>query len=108
MNKKELLNLSERKWDNPSVYDSILLVPTGKKHDSEWMVIAIIGIIGNEPKEIAAYCDDICWKNIPNDGYSFRTDCFYPSGIIRIWVKERYQLEVGISISSTDVKVLMK
>jgi hypothetical protein len=75
--------------------------------------MAIIGFNEQQqPYEIAAYCDDINWlfedASLCSTRFrlpSLRTDMFYPSGIIHFWQNE-YVFEVGISISSTNVKAL--
>jgi hypothetical protein len=103
LKKKELLKLPQRKWDEIKRYHSILLVPTGRKHDSGWMLIALVGMNNNdEPEEIAAFCDDVCWVNLPDKEWEIRTDCFYPSGIMRVW-GNKGKFEVGLSLSSTSV-----
>lgn len=112
--KKELLKLPERDWSKSSVYESVMLVPTGRKHDSGYMLIAIVGVVDRQPKEIAAYCDDVCWAFPENlagykyDGFhnlSLRTDSYYPSGIMHIW-SNYYKFEVGSSLSSTDINLI--
>jgi len=49
INKNELLKLPLRKWSEESIYDGIIILPTRKKHDSGFTLMAIIGIIGDEP-----------------------------------------------------------
>lgn len=111
-NKKELLKLPQREWDTESVYDSILLVPAGTKHDSGYMHIAIVGIREGKPVEIAAYPDDISWvtPSSMRPGLSFplahmRTDCYYPSGIIRFHSTE-CDFQVSESLSSVDITLV--
>ena len=38
---KELRNLPFRKWDEVKTYKSIVVVPSGKKHDSGWALMYI-------------------------------------------------------------------
>lgn len=128
--RKALLALPHRKWDEESVYDFLWLVPTGKKHDSGYGLIAIVGHRwrgDEEPfREIAAVCDDVCWtmpKRHPygqgnfgdrrdNNVSILRMDCEYPSGIIRAWASgEHYfrgKFKVGASLSSTDVTLFVE
>ena len=122
MKRKELLALPTRNWQQTSLYDALYLVPTGKKHDSGYSLIAIVGIEGGEAKEIAAICDDICWSfptSHPYDGIRdglhrtvMRTDCEWPSGIMRVWASGEHYFrglfEVGHSLSSTDVTLIIK
>lgn len=85
LNKKELLKLPHRKWDDTEKrYNQIFLVPSGKKHSSGYMHIAVIGVYEEEKKdkyEITAYPDDISCSNFVYP--SVRMDCFYPSGVLR-------------------------
>lgn len=87
-NRKVLDGLPVRRWDAETTYDSLLLVPSGKKHDSGYHQIAIVGCEGSKPKEIAAYCDDIgvrvataspllAGKYLQS---MFRVDMSYPAG----------------------------
>lgn len=123
LKRKDLLVLPVRKWDLITEYTTILLVPAGQKHDSGWGLIAIVGCEKDVPKEIAAYCDDVCW-NFPHDhpynyigepGYShhpLRTDCHFPSGIMRFWGSSEQYFQaffrVGASLSSTDITLIIK
>lgn len=103
--KKDLLKLPER-VGNEKVYEQLLIVPTRIKHESGWARIAIIGIT-EDGAEIAAYPDDINWdfSEVPQIELAMRTDCYYPSGILRVW-SHRVKFQVGIAISSTDIKLL--
>jgi len=123
--RKDLLALPHRDWNKTTEYDSLYLVPTGKKHDSGYSIIAIIGCNKNIPIEIAATCDDICWGFPANHPYYnafletrgyrahiMRTDCEFPSGILRIWASgEHYfkgRFRVHASLSSTDVELFIE
>lgn len=100
--RKELLALPIRKWDSPSEYDSLLLVPTGKKHDSGWALISIVGVRKGEPVEQAAHCDDIGWQVVaPTDYEHLRMDCLYPAGVMHAWGRGKFV--VGASLGSTRV-----
>lgn len=114
--KKELLSLPQRKWDIETEYDFVLIVPTGKKHDSKYGLIAIIGYdIETKSAEIAVMCDDICWlfpngHPYGNTGPWIRTDMYYPSNIIRMWISIEHsykcKFKVGINLSSTYVSLV--
>jgi hypothetical protein len=111
--RKDLLSLPQRPWNQTSIYDSVLLVPTGKKHDSGFSLIAVVGIRDYEPIEIAAFCDDVNWYidamivcgtyTMPN----LRTDMLYPSGIAHVWCRKK-SFVVKESLSSTDIHVIQK
>lgn len=104
MTRKELLNLPRRKWNEVSDYNAILIVPDYSIHDSGYRLMAIIGCDEHwNPKEIAAYCDDINWisQEKTKPLFGVRTDMF-TNNIIRFhsnYVKFR----VGISLSTTDI-----
>lgn len=103
---KELRKLPRRKWDDIKCYDSLMIIPSGLKHDSGWALIYIIGM-KDDSLEIAAACDDICWKIPKAIAYDFRTDMYYPGGIVHVWSRD-YQFQVGCSLSSTDVTLIEK
>jgi hypothetical protein len=100
---KELRELPIRDWDNVKTYKSILVISSGKKHDSGWALMYIIGLdAAKNPIEIAAACDDICWKIPTPTDYNFRNDMYHPSGAIHFW-SNGHSFKVGASLSSTDV-----
>lgn len=103
--RKDLLKLPVRDWDKDSTYDSIYLVPSGKKHDSGWMCIAVIGLNKSKPVEIAAYPDAINWEIA--DTHDFRMDCTYPSGIVHVWAR-RHRFYVEDALSSLEIKLVAK
>lgn len=104
----ELLAAPDRDgWQGPTIYKSIYLVPSKKKHDSGYHLIRIVGVKEDGSLEGAAYCDDICWRHegAPNQyDYMMRIDMTYPGGIVRRWDWHR-KFIVGASLSSTDVTV---
>ena len=97
----KLLKAKARPWDKPSTYEALYIVPTRKKHDSGWMLMALVGRNGNK-YEIAAYCDDVCWDIQTRPEHSMHMDCTYPGGIIQCWDAT---FHVGMSLSSTHVRV---
>lgn len=119
LTRKKLLTLPNRIWNKISEYDSLLLVPTGKKHDSGYSLLAIVGVNQRIPVEISAYCDDISWVLPTEHPYytnnrSYRpsimhTDCLFPSGIIHIWAASEHYFDgrfrVHESLSSTRIEL---
>jgi hypothetical protein len=101
--KSELLSLPHRQWNNDSPrYDSLLIISTGKKHESGWAMMAIIGCRKLKPVEICTACsDDIEWK-MPVGQY--RSDCAIKSGALHIWTREG-KFRVGTSLSSTEIEL---
>lgn len=105
---RELRKLPQRKWDEKKIYNSIIVISSGKKHDSGWSLMYVIGLDCNrKPIEIAASCDDINWQIPQTVGYQLRNDMFYPSGAIHFW-GNGYEFRVGASLSSTDIHFIKK
>ena len=106
---KDLLKLPEREWDKKSIYSTICVVNSRKKHSSGYTIMAIVGMKNLQPIEIAGYCDDINWKIDTSEDFkmrpNLRTDMFYPSGIVHFH-QNGCSFEVGISLSSMDIKVI--
>ena len=103
---KELRNLPFKKWDEIKDYNELYVISSGKKHDSGWALMYIIG--KNEDEiEIAAACDDICWDVSLAKKYDLRNDMTYPSGILRYW-SNKFKFRVGASLSSTNVTLIEK
>lgn len=99
----ELKKLPVRPWDKETTYHSLLVIPSGKKHDSGYAIMYIIGCDEkNVPIEIAAACDDIVWKIPEKVDYDLRNDMFYPSGVLR-YHSHKYDFRVGYCTSSTDI-----
>lgn len=110
--KKELLQLPCRNWNDESVYDSVLVLSTGKKHDSKWGCMAIIGIVNGKPIEIASSCsDDIEWKvtEMKKCAYwligQIRQDCAFKSGAMHFWSREN-KFKVGCALSSITIELV--
>ena len=109
--RKELEAAPEREgWEGPSVYRSLYLLPSRKKHDSGYGLIIIVGRSADGSLEKAAWCDDICWRHQahPHEyDYTMRTDMTYPGGIAHCWGWNT-EFEIGASLSSTTVTVRYK
>jgi hypothetical protein len=98
----DLMKLPVRKWDDVNkTYDSLMILADGKKHDSGWGMIVIIGCISQNPVEIAVCCaDDITW----HFNQTHRMDCALPSRAMHFWcAKGKGKYRVGCALSSTDV-----
>lgn len=105
---KELRKLPFRKWDEVKSYNSLIVISSGKKHDSGWALMYVIGLDSSKkPIEIAALCDDINWVLPEIDMFQFRNDMFYPSGAIHFW-GNGFVFKVGASLSSTRIEMLKK
>jgi hypothetical protein len=116
LKKKELLQSPLRQWTNvDKEYNEILIVPSGRKHCSGWMSIAVIGVWvedGQEKYEIAAYPDDISYffpiRKIAEDLQltTVRQDCHYPQGVLRYHGDGIFK--VSAAVSSVDIHFLPK
>lgn len=99
LTKKELLKSPSREWNNDSpLYDQVLLVQGGTKHESGYMHQVIIGATRDPKKrdnvtyEICGYPDDIEFQFSDTrygerKEYAFgnvRMDCFYPQGVFQL------------------------
>ena len=94
----------------PSLYKHLLLVPSRRKHESGWTQIQVVGVKEDDSLELCStYSDDLMWY-VPQDfrrgGYeSIRTDCYYPSGILKMW-SNYFMFEVGSTMSSLEIKLV--
>ena len=114
--KAALLALPHRALgDAGQLYDSLLILSTGKRHESGWAAIAIIGVREGKPVEICTSCsDDIEWKLPPATAWGpnkeyligrFRMDCAVRSGALHAWARPG-QFRVGHALSSTDITLV--
>ncbi len=107
LNRKALKDLPNRK-EGETTYREIYIVPSGLKHESGYMQIAVVGKTTAGDLEIAAYPDDICWdmRKIEQsyDSTGMRTDCSYPEGVLHFWGRS-VQFIVEGAFSSTTIRV---
>lgn len=93
MNKKELLAVPKRKWDEELVAKCVYVIPSGRKHESGWAQMDFVAVTENGEKiGFGGVCDDVAFK-----GKGFRMDCLHPQRIIRIWNREPFIISKGIS-----------
>ena len=106
--KKELLLLPERNLNKESLYYTVLLVNTRKKHESGYNYFAIIGVNEDfEPIEIAGYCDDFrLGEDTLLKQSEIAFDCSM-SGVFQIHAKN-HKIGIGISGSTTYFKFIKK
>ena len=110
-----LRKLPTRLWseeETNTVYQNLTLVPTGKMHDSGYMIIAVVGKKLSGKEEICGQCsDDLSWiiPNMKNHNETMvpriRIDCLFPEGFIHIW-SNHYYFKVDYPLSSTDIKLV--
>ncbi len=112
--RKELMALPERAWDKPERYDTILLFPSKRKHDSGFARMVIIGCRDGMAVEIAVSSpDDLNW-HVPNmhDYGTFtlanlKTDCYLKNGGLQFWAHGK-QFLFTCELSSTDIYIVPK
>jgi hypothetical protein len=104
---KELRKLPLLPWNKGGTYDQLLFVNSGKKHESGWAIIYIIGCIDCEPIEIVANCDDIYFDDFLHSRRDLYFDMYYPSGILRLWGHD-IEFKIDHALSSTEIKPRIK
>lgn len=83
MNRKELLQIPKRKWNEELKGTcGVYVIPSGRKHDSGWACMDFVAEFrDNRPMvRFGGGCDDVSFW-----GHHFRMDCEHPSRIIHIW-----------------------
>ena len=105
----ELLKLPEKEITKVETYEWIIVVPTRRKHDSGWRLMALIG--GQkvwdhyEPVELIGYCDDINWKFPNNTNHDILHSDMTLSNCLRFW-SDHHKFRVGICTSSTTIEII--
>lgn len=93
MNRKELLAVPKRKWDEELVAKSVYVIPSGRKHDSGFTCMDFVArTTDGELVRFGGGCDLVEFK-----GEHFRMDCFHPSRIINIWNRNPFKITYDIS-----------
>lgn len=114
LKQKDLLSLPQKPFSEVHIYDSIIVCPTRKKHDSGWRLMALIGCKRiddySTPVHIIGYCDDINWRcetiMAIDTINSIRCDMTL-SNCIRFWSND-FEFKVGMVVSSTDIYISRK
>lgn len=113
MKRKDILALPERERDVETIYDSILIVNSRKKHYSGCAFIYIVWLDKDQkPIEVTKWlCEDIYWVIEPHDTdklnsgiTTLRTDRQY-NGCIRFH-SSLFKFKVGYSVSSTEITLV--
>lgn len=119
MTVKDFKNLPGRKWyEDIGKFDSLVILPTRKMHDSGFMCMDFVAVRKNEPICRLSGCSDVLhidgiggfgeWEldkgipsMIPPKGWSI--DCL-PCGLLRLFCLGRDgNMEVGVAVSSFEV-----
>ncbi len=103
----ELLKLPKRKWDEDSVYDTLILIPSRTKHDSGYAHINVIGTREGKAVEIASQCPDHLWFTELSElgAYSLSMDCIFENKLFQVF-SGGYKIWVGSGLSSLRIKLL--
>ena len=119
----ESLPLKDR-WDEYIECNSLIILPTRRKHDSGFRCMDFIAVKDNTPICRLSGCSDVIhldgiggygfnWAKkyssvpslIPPSGWSI--DCLSTSGLLRIWPNSGKMI-TGASLSSFEIYVLQK
>jgi hypothetical protein len=109
LTKQYLLSLPVRKFDEVSVYETMLLVPHSQHEESKYSWFAIVGLNNCIPVEIAAFCDVLRFdfSGINMGDYDFEMEMTYPENLTR-YFSTRFKFKVHQSLSTTKVSLVEK
>lgn len=117
LTKKDFLKLPHRSWDQSVECDSIVIIPTRRKHDSGYMCMDFAAMVGDKPICLLSGCSDVIhiegigglgddWLNkfggIPEKvrPSEWSIDCL-PCGLLRIFT--RNGMKCGPALSSFEI-----
>lgn len=95
MNRKKLLSIPKRKWDEIlNGVSGVYVIPSRRKHDSGWACMDFVAEFSDDKPMVrfGGGCDDVRFV-----GENFRMDCTYPHGIIHIWRWGRFSITHDVS-----------
>ena len=105
----ELLKLPEKEITKVETYEWIIVVPTRRKHDSGWRLMALVGgkKVGKyyKPVEVIGHCDDINWKFPENMNHNILRSDMTLSNCLRFW-SDYHKFRVGTCTSSTTIEII--
>jgi hypothetical protein len=119
MSKKELLEISRREWNEDiGIFDSLIIIPTNRVHDSGYTTMDFIAVKDNLPIKRLSGCSDVLHLNgiggygqwsgsIPTSRpvYSWNIDCLKKSKLLHIWcIGKRFK--VGEALSSFELFIV--
>ena len=119
MTRKELEALPHRKWNEDiGLIDSLIILPTRRKHDSGWRCMDFVAVRNHEPVCLLSGCSDVIniegigglgnnWRQkyggvpsvVPPREWSI--DCLYKSGLLRLFTNGK--IKVGIALSTFEI-----
>ncbi len=121
MKKTEFNQIPYRKCFNSEepLFDSIVIIPTNRKHSSGWKCMDFVGCINNKPIVRLSGCSDVLhldgiggyghnWlesvSGVPTkiDVNGLKIDCL-PSGYLRLWLKDGFKFLADSSVSDFEI-----
>ncbi len=119
--KSDFYNLPKIEWNsdmNGKQFDSIIILPERRKHDSGYMCMSFVGCIGSEAVVIMSGISDVLhidgiggygkdwlerFHGVPKlvPAKSWNIDCL-PCGCLNIWASGR-KIEIGYMLSSFEI-----
>jgi len=118
MSRAEFLALPHREWNEEIVCDAVVIIPTGRKHDSGYGAMDYAAVIEGEPKLLLAGGSDVVhiegiggygdnWlekygglpQSVPPTGWNI--DCLRKSRLLRLFARGR--IKCGPALSSFEV-----
>ena len=108
MTRRQFLALPVRKWDKPSIYDSLYIVPSYERHiDSGYRIMAIVGSMQKQgPVEIAALCDVIDWDRAPGlERCAVMNEMDPSTNILHVW-SHTCRFRVGPGLYTSPITII--
>jgi len=120
MTRKDFESLPYRKRNDMIICDSIVILPTRRKHDSGFRCMDFVAVVRNEPKCLLSGMSDVLhldgiggngfnWLKkygkvpevIPPSGWSI--DCLPKSGLLRVFALNGHKIICGSALSSFEI-----
>ncbi len=104
MTRKDFDSLPHRKWDEKIVFDSLVILPTRRKHDSGYRIIEAVAVIDGEARYKLTSCSDVIHIGgiVPKSLQSYSIDCLLKSGLFQLWIVGK-QMTCGPALSSFEI-----
>jgi hypothetical protein len=108
--KAKLVQLPRRTWvDTTQLYQSLIVLPTGKVHDSGYGKMLVVGCRKAMPTHIISDCsDDLEWDFGHHDPalVKLRTDCWLPARALHFWIRKEFVFRPQEAMSSLTIKII--
>lgn len=113
--RQQLRSVPERKWNEDiGTFDCLIILPTKRKHDSDYACMEFVAVKGGKPIYIMGGCSDVIhldgiggldknWNvmldKVKPTGWCI--DCLLKSGLLRIFTNK--PLSPGLDLSSFEL-----